>query len=101
MPASTDASVKPARMTREEPAVEIKDQRVLAPLTTFFSIAKTARQTDSKLINEISKISTIVILSPRLAKWRELQTARPFWRGTHVFACEVSAGYSSAGKTAV
>jgi hypothetical protein len=38
---------------------------------TFFSIAKTARQTDSKLINEISKISTIVILSPRLTKWRD------------------------------
>src|SRR6266550_4255607 len=66
MPASTEATVKAARAAREEPAAEIKDQRVLAPLTTFFSIAKTARQTDSKLINEISKISTIVILSPRL-----------------------------------
>jgi len=46
---------------------------------TFFSIAKTARQTDSKLINEISKISTIVILSPRLTKWRELQNCSPFF----------------------
>lgn len=45
----------------------------MPPTTTFFSIAKTARQTDSKLINEISKVSTIVILSPRLDKWRELQ----------------------------
>jgi hypothetical protein len=52
--------------------------------TTFFSIAKTARQTDSKLINEISKISTIVILSPRLAKWRELQTARRFGSETRI-----------------
>src|ERR1700741_256635 len=67
MPASTDATVKAMRAAREE----LKAVRKLSPLITFFSIAKTARQTDSKLINEISKISTIVILSPRLTKWRD------------------------------
>ena len=82
MPASAAATVKPARTAREEP----NERRTMPPKTTFFSIAKTARQTDSKLINEISKISTIVILSPRLAKWRELQTARRFGAETRILA---------------
>src|SRR2546423_8327077 len=67
MPASTAPTVKAARAAREEP----NELSSVGPLVTFFSIAKTARQTDSKLINEISKISTIVILSPRLTKWRD------------------------------
>src|ERR1041385_6859473 len=62
MPANTEPSVSKTRTARDE----LSDRRAPATLTTFFSIAKTARQTDSKLINEISVISTIVILSPRL-----------------------------------
>jgi len=42
-------------MAREEPADGTNVLRTMPPDPTFFSIAKAARQTDSKLINEISK----------------------------------------------
>src|SRR6266404_227720 len=74
MPASVAASVKLSRAAREE----LNERRTMPPLTTFFSIAKTARQTDSKLINEISKISTICDPFPSFSKWRELQTLTVF-----------------------
>src|SRR5438105_10021040 len=97
MPARTEATVNAARAAREE----LKALRTLSPPMTFFSIAKTARQTDSKLINEISKISTIVILSPRLAKWRELQTARRFQRGKRALAARSFRRLPQCRKTVV
>jgi hypothetical protein len=71
---------------------------MMSPPMTFFSIAKTARQTDSKLINEISKISTIVILSPRLVIGVNCKLLDRFGAERVNSQGEVSGGYPSAGK---